>query len=105
MSIVAEIGVAGLRAAQTRFAARAENIANANTPGFAAAKPEQTSTAAGPVVRVSRVEKNSDDSRGPAVDIARELVEARVAQRDFEASAQILRTEQEVSDRLLDIRV
>ena len=105
MGIVADIGLAGLRAAQTRFAARAENIANVNSSDFTPARVEQTSTAVGPVARVTRPEADRPDNRGPAVDLATEIVDALAAKRDFEASAQIVRAEKDLNDNLLDIIV
>lgn len=103
MSNVSNIAVAGLRAAEARFAARAENIANANTQGYNPLTAEQISTAVGPVVRLSRQEKLRSADKQPEVDLARELTDLITIKYDYKASVKVLRTADELNGTLLDI--
>ena len=109
MSNITNIAVSGIRAAGVRFAAHAENVANANSTGYTALRPEQISTAAGPVVRVTRPEKSRPNAQQPEnaqpsdVDLARELVDIIAVKYDYKAAAKVLRTADELSGALLDI--
>lgn len=104
MSNVSNIAVSSIRAAGVRFAVHAENIANANTPGYVALRPEQIATAAGPVVRVSKPDKpRSDEPRRDGVDLASEFLGVIASKYDHKAAVILLRTEQELSGSLLDI--
>ncbi len=109
MSNITNIAVSGIRAAGVRFAAHAENIANTNSTGYTALRPEQISTAAGPVVRVTRPDKarpNAQQSENAApsdVDLASEFAHLIALKYDYKAAVKLLRTADEVSGKLLDI--
>lgn len=103
MTNISNIAVSAFRAADARFAARAENIANANTEGYRTLTPEQISTAVGPVVRISRAEKARPGDKQPEVDLARELTDLIAIKYDYKAAAILLRTEDELNGKLLDI--
>ena len=103
MTNISNIAVSALRAADARFAARAENIANANTQDYRVQTPEQISTAVGPVVRISRAEKARPGDKQPEVDLARELTDLIAIKYDYKAAAILLRTEDELNGKLLDI--
>lgn len=106
MSSALNIAVSGLRAAETRFAARAENIANAGTPGYAPLQAEQVSTAIGPVVRVVRAEKPRQEKQNEeAVSLAEEITGLIAAKQDYKAAIALLRIGQELRGQLLDILV
>lgn len=101
MSNAINIGLAGMRAAETRVAARAQNIANWQSEDYRPVEPVQTTESSGaPVVRVSRPAELSGDF--PYVDIAANIVDMQVAQRAYEASAKVIRTADEMSKTLLD---
>jgi flagellar hook protein FlgE len=103
--------LAGMQAAETRVAIRAENIANVMTPGYAAAVPVQTTTAIGPVVRAERLPPSRnlptfippDLSFAESVALAEELVDLRLAKVAYEANIVTIRTADEMFRALLDI--
>jgi len=112
MTTISTIAVSGLRAAETRFAIRAENIANANNnnnnnnAGYTALRAEQLSTSVGPVVRVSKTDKpRPQETRQPDIDLAEELAGLIAIKHDFRAAAKLLQTADQVSGSLLDILV
>ncbi|MFZ5914437.1 MAG: hypothetical protein ACOY17_09455 [Pseudomonadota bacterium] len=106
MSSALNITLSGLRGAETRFAVRAENIANAGVSGYAPQRAEQVSTATGPVVRVSRTEKPRQERQNEeAVNLAEEIAGLIAAKQDYKTAIAVLRIEQEVRGALLDILV
>jgi flagellar hook-associated protein FlgK len=101
MSNAINMGLAGLRAAETRVAARAQNIVNWQSEDYRPLEPQQTTDASGaPRVRVSRPPELSGEF--PIVDIAEDIVDMQMAQRAYEASAKVIRTENEMQKTLLD---
>jgi flagellar hook-associated protein FlgK len=94
------IAVAGLRAAETRVAVRAQNIVNWQSQDYVPLTPVQTSEPAGPVVRVSRPVELTGDF--PYVDIAGEIVDMQLAKHAYRASATVIRTADEMTKTLLD---
>lgn len=100
MSNAMNIGIAGLRAAETRVHVRAQNIVNWQSEDYRPLVPVQTSEAAGPVVRVSRPAELTGDY--PFVDIEAEIVDMQIAKRAYQASAKVIRTADEMSKTLLD---
>lgn len=109
MTNISNIAVSGIRAAGARFAASAENIANASSRGYVPLRPEQISTAAGPLVRVNKSEKlrpnaqRPEDEQQPGVDTAREFAAIIASKYDFKAAVKLLRTADELNGALLDI--
>lgn len=111
MADAISIGLAGLQAAETRVAIRAQNVANMNTPGYAPLSPVQTATAVGPTVRAVR----AADARPPAAfmpegltpagadTLAADLVDMRVAAAAYGASIAVIDTSSEMMDALLDV--
>jgi flagellar hook protein FlgE len=95
------IGVAGMRAAETRVQARALNIVNAQTEDYRPLKPEQTTDETGrPVVSVTRTAELSNDV--PFVEVEEEIVDMRIAAHAYRASAAVVRTADQMSKTLLD---
>ena len=93
-------GLAGLRAAEARAAVRAQNIVNWQSEKYRPLTPVQTTTEAGaPIVHVRPIELSGDFA---FVDIAAELVDMRMAKHAYRASANVLRTAEEMSKTLLD---
>ncbi|MEL7028165.1 MAG: flagellar basal body rod C-terminal domain-containing protein [Pseudomonadota bacterium] len=102
---MSSLALAGLQAASTRAAVRAQNISNMLTPGYQSAEPVQTSTPAGPTVTV-----NAPPPVAPApqslfadVDLPREFVDLQMAKRAFEASAAVFKTADEMSKEAIDL--
>ena len=102
----ATFALAGLQAASTQFAARADNIANAQTPNYRRAIPEQVSTPGGPKVNVRR-EASPEPAfpGGPAnnVRLEDELVAAKLSETAYKAAARVLRAADEITEETLDI--
>ena len=92
-------GLAGLRAAETRVAVRAQNVVNWRSENYRPLSPVQTSEGGAPVVQVRPVELSGDF---PFVDIAAEFVDMQMAKHAYRASANVLRTAEEMSKTLLD---
>ena len=94
------VGIAGLRAAETRAGVRALNIVNWQSQDYRPLVPEQTTGAAGePVVKVTKAELGGGF---PFVDLASEIVDLQMAKRAYQASATVVRTADEMSKTLLD---
>ena len=93
-------GLAGLRAAETRVNVRAQNITNWLTKDYRPLEPVQTSGTDGPIVKVVRPAELSGDF--PYVDLASEFVDMNVAKHAYQASAQVIRTANEMQKTLLD---
>jgi len=101
MTDAMNIGAAGLRAAEARVNVRAQNIVNWLSEDYRPIEAEQTTDASGaPRVRVSRPPELQGEY--PFVDLASELVDMKMAQRAYEASAKVIRTADEMSKTLLD---
>lgn len=100
MTSVLNIGIAGMRAAETRLAARAQNIVNAQSENYRPMAPVQTSQNSGPVVTVARPAELSGDF--PFVDLVSEIVDMNAAKRAYRASAEIVRTAGDMQKTLLD---
>lgn len=100
MSNAANIGIAGMRAAEMRVSVRAQNIVNWRSEGYQPLVPVQTAEGKGPVVRVTRPAELTGDF--PYVDLAAEIVDMQLAKHAYKASAKVLRTADEMSKTLLD---
>ncbi|GAB4538686.1 MAG: hypothetical protein Tsb0010_17430 [Parvularculaceae bacterium] len=105
------LAVAGLQAAKTQVAVRAQNISNAQTPGYVPITPEQTATAAGPRVeavpaagppRPLLATETSAAALLGGVDLATEAVGLISAKQAFKANAAVLKVADEVQNELLD---
>jgi flagellar hook protein FlgE len=93
-------GIAGMRAADMRVLARAQNIVNWQSKDYRAAIANQTTGVNDePIVRITRAELTGDF---PPVDLAAEIVDMKMAQRAYQASAAVVRTAAEMSKTLLD---
>ncbi len=93
-------GIAGLRAADIRFGARAQNIVNAQSSGYRLLVPQQTAGANDePIVKITRADLTGDF---PFVDLESEIVDMQLAKRAYQASAKVVRTADEMSKTLLD---
>ena len=93
-------GIAGLRAAEMRVSARAQNIVNWQSQGYRPLVPQQTTGANDePIVKITRAELSGDF---PFVDLADEIVDMQMAKRAYQAAAKVIRTADEMSKTLLD---
>ncbi|MCH7543915.1 MAG: hypothetical protein IIB65_09775 [Proteobacteria bacterium] len=128
MSSTFDIAVSGLQAATMRLSVAAENIVNARSsapvePGgevpeevYRPQRVEQRSRADGgvtaerrPVEPATFTERDVRSPTGysavPNVDFGREMVEMLIAAQSFKASVEAIRTQMEMDEALLDIRV
>lgn len=102
-------GLTGLVAAETSAAARAQNIVNAQTPGYRPVEPVLRSSDGG--VRASVRERPLspgaalalEEGALPPVSLAEELVQLKVAEIAYKASAAVVRTAGRLGDAALDI--
>ena len=93
-------GIAGLRAADMRVMARAQNIVNWQSENYRPIVPQQTTGPNDePVVRITRAELSGDF---PFVDLAEEIVDMQMAKHAYQASAAIIRTADDMSKTLID---
>ncbi len=127
MSSIASIALSGLQAAVKRVAVSADNLVNARTGRpvevegttpkgvFEPREVVQISLENGgvraevrPVTPATQLVGDADSPTGaaafPNVDLATEIVNQRLAVRDYKASIRILETENEMFDALLDIK-
>ena len=100
MTSIFNIGLAGLKAAETRVSARAQNIVNWQSVDYRPLVPVQTSAANGPLVKITRPADLTGDF--PFVDLAAEFVDMSLAKHAYQASAKIIRTADEMQKTLLD---
>ena len=108
--------LSGLQAASLKLKVSANNVANVNTDGY---QRQQVTTQAGTygvevkVQKVSALESptttqiNDNPVAAPRsdVEVTEELVEMRAAKTLFEANLQILKTQDNMLGRILDIKV
>ena len=110
---VTNIALAGLSAAESRLTARAQNIANAATPGYQAAQVHQTSTPVGPVARIEGGFQNSgyptnNDRLGfvpvqNKVNLAAEIVDFKLAEASYKANLKVLQAADDLQKSTLEI--
>lgn len=125
MNTILSFAVAGLNAAQKKFSTHAENVVNANTPGYKATRPIQVDTGHGPAIildisgqsvspqtthtTASNAQTPNEsltspyDLAGNDVDLAEEFIEILRAKTSYKASAKIIETNKELNDELFNI--
>lgn len=98
------IALSGLRAAEEAVGVRARNLANLNTKGYRPVEPVQKSVEGGVQVRVREVPL-SPETEAALADIpaagerlAEDLVQMRLAEHAYRASAKVIAT----ADRMMD---
>ncbi len=105
-----QISASGMQNATERHAIRANNIANLNTPGFRAARPESVERPANaappnpPRAGAEVVPRSASNALPPSdVDLAVELTGTLLDVRDVQANAAAFRAQDEVLGEVLDI--
>ena len=89
---IAAIAASGMAAAETRLNVAAQNVSNADTVrSTSGASPAQPPLRAGMVV-------------APAIDMAEQLIDMRVAMRQFQASVRVFQAANATTKSLLDIK-
>lgn len=93
-------GLSGLQAAGVRMSASAHNVANLQTEEFHPERVVQSERAEGGVS--AHIERSAEPE---SVDLARELVDQRMADLQARASLRVIDTELEMLGSVLDISV
>jgi len=98
MSPVASIGLSGLNAASLRLASAAHNVANLQTPEFRRQQVLQQAQPEGGVqAQITRAEQ-------PGTALAEDVVMQMQASAAYRANLGVIKTEDEMLGRLLDLR-
>jgi flagellar hook-associated protein FlgK len=97
MPNVYDIALSGLQAAGTRLGVSAHNVANSTTPGFKPDEAVQKPQESGGVI----VDVRSGEFEGVSLD--QEVANQLVAGYDYKANLQVLKTQNELDQSLLDI--
>ena len=92
---ISSIAASSLQAASQTVQVRANNIVNAQTPGFQPQAPVGNSVPNGGVVL-------SVQAADPTVNLVRETVGLISATTQYEAAARLIQTESELTEQLLD---
>ncbi len=97
---ISSIGASGMQAAQMRLDASANNVANANTPGYRrqVVSQEAAADAAGVRATVQR------GQAAEGVALEKEAVEQMAATYAFKANLQVVKTESQMMGSLLDMK-
>ncbi len=114
MSVLTNIALSGLGAAQTRLAVRAKNIVNASTPGYEPDQVAQISTNPGAAARVIPGRAGGYKQTGsplgagaaPApnkVNLAAEIVDFKLAETSYKAALAVLKTADDLERSTLEI--
>lgn len=112
MSVLANIALSGLGAAQTRLAVRAKNIVNASVPGYEPDQVKQVSTASGTAARVIPGREGGYKQTGipfsgaPApnrVNLAAEIVDFKLAEASYKAALAVLKTADDLERSTLEM--
>jgi len=108
MSDVFQIGLSGMRAAETQVTANASNIANMNTRGYVPVEAVLTPSTSGgvqafvqPQMLTPQTQAAIAEIPGGAVDLASEMIQMRMAENAYKASAKIIETANQMQDVLL----
>ena len=108
MSDILQIGLSGLRAAETQVTANASNIANMNTKGYVPVQAVLQSSTSGGVQASIQPQALSPETQaaiadipGGAEDLVSDMVSMKMAKTAYEASAKVIETANQMQDVLL----
>jgi flagellar hook protein FlgE len=103
MSLSFDPSISALKAAATRHAVSAHDIANVNTPGFRQTNVYQTDMMPSGT-RISHLERTpapSPDLSG--TDLTEEVKEQKISKNDFQANLRVVNVRDEMTQDLLDL--
>lgn len=102
-----DIPATGMRAAEALFDAAANNIANADTPGYRSMQPQLSALPGGgvAVTGVTRSPGAGSDPQLSNVDLGEELSTMLVASGAYDANAKVMSEQMRMQGALLDIKV
>jgi flagellar basal body rod protein FlgC len=109
---ISSIALNSLTYASKRLEASARNVANVNTPGYEPERAVAKSAAGGGVTTTLQPQYapstagdlTADEVLGSNTDLISEQVEQIGAAQQFKASISLLKTDQEMTQSLLDIK-
>lgn len=103
MTSALQAALSGAQTAQTRQTVSAHNVANVNTPGFAAVAPQQVSLApTGSAISYLARNPNSDPTSSNT-DLATEMVAQKTSRTTYGANLAVIKTEDRMMGELLDL--
>jgi flagellar hook-associated protein FlgK len=103
-----QIGLSGMKAAESAVSIRAQNIANLNTKGYRPIEPVQRSVPGGVATSVREVPLAPEtaamlnDLPAEGDNLVTDLVNLHLAEIAYKASASVVRTANEMSDVALE---
>lgn len=112
MTSITANALSGLRANQTKLLVASENIANAQSSNYDAKQVELRANGAGGVEaeivektpsRLAVLNAEGQQQELPNVSLEEEIVNAELATYNFKANATVIRSEQALGKRLIDI--
>ena len=105
VSSILQTAFSGLRASARQATTVAENVVNANTPGYQAGETRTTSlvTSQGQGQARGAGVRTEVHAGEAGVDLGREFANLLIAETTYRANAQVIREAEEQNDRLLDI--
>ena len=110
MNSVSSIALSAMRVATASLAQSAQNVANVNTPGYEPDSVEAVDQAGGGVTSALRApaptfDRSQDEVLGSNTDMISETVTQLGASQQFKASIALLKTDQDMTQSLLDLKV
>jgi flagellar basal body rod protein FlgG len=112
MNPVSSIALSSMSVASARLARSAHNVANVNTDGYEAERSVVREAPNGGVTSSSEpthaahptFERGADEVLGSNTDLISEQVEQLGAMQQFKASIALLKTDQEMTQSVLDLK-
>jgi len=108
MSDILQIGLSGMRAAETQVTASASNIVNMNTKGYVPVQAVLKSSTSGGVQASIQPQTLSPETQaaiadipGGAEDFVSDAVSMKMAETAYKASAKVIETANQMQDVLL----
>ncbi|MBT4937730.1 MAG: hypothetical protein HON14_01260 [Rhodospirillaceae bacterium] len=102
VSSVLSTALSGMHANALRANVAANNVVNANTPGFSPSRAQSTSLVAGRGIDGGSGVNVQILANEGEVDLVTEITQLIVAETAYKASAALVRTAEHTSDALLD---
>lgn len=112
MNSISSVALSSMSVASARLARSAQNVANVNTDGYEAERTVAQEVRGGGVSSTSVLtgaahetfERRADEVLGSNTDLISEQVEQLGAVQQFKASIALLKTDQELTQSVLDLK-
>lgn len=103
MTSALQAALSGAQTTQTRQTVSAHNIANVNTPGFAAVTPQQVSLAPTGSAMSYLARNPNSNLTSSNTDLATEMVAQKTSSTTYSANLAVIKTEETMMGALLDL--